>query len=575
VDTSCLKWCKANMNCYHGVCDSACNGDNLYLGCIAKQNGIHGFNVSGGGKVMRECVASQNTRDGFNLSTSLLADGDLDNTFGSGGLVTTSGGNRVTGVVIQKDSKIVAAGLSFGRFGLARYNVNGSLDLSFGVGGVVITDFGGTSAGANSVAIQKDGKIVAVGSANIGGTTDFALARYNIDGSLDITFNPTGSLPGTVVTNFGGTSGSARAVAIQKDGKIVAAGQSNVSGTFDFALARYNTDGSLDSTFGFGGLVITDLGDFDEINAVVIQKDGKIITAGRSNVSGTFDFALARYNTDGSLDMTFNPTGSLPGTVTTSFGSTSEANGIRTQKDGKIVVAGTSGTDFALARYNTDGSLDSTFNSAGSLPGTVTTDFGGIDIANAVAIQKDGKIVAAGNSGTDFALARYNTEGSLDTTFNPTGSLPGTVTTDFGDSDAAFAVAIQKEGKIIVAGNSNIDFALAQYVVFKQGVAVRDCVAEENGEDGFNIAGQAYDVRDSSAIHNVAYGFLLESLTDNCQLLSNAAIGNSGIGIENHGNNNQIFNSRALNNVVNNYSGVALTADPTLSAVDYWVNIEI
>ncbi|MGB8367535.1 MAG: hypothetical protein WCD44_04210 [Candidatus Babeliales bacterium] len=590
VDTSCFKWCKANVNCFHGVCDSACNGDNLYVGCIAKQNGIHGFNIAGGGKVMQECVASQNTRDGFNLSTSLFFDGDLDNTFGSGGKVITNFGGNIdtfTAVVIQKDGKVVAVGRSntggMRDFVLARYNADGSLDNTWGIGGLVTTDFGSDDNSANTVVIQKDGKIVAAGFANVNGENDFALARYNTDGSLDVTFNLTGSLPGTVTTDFGSDS-RVNGVAIQKNGKIVTAGTANVSGTLDFALARYNIDGSLDVTFNLTGslpgTVTTNFGGPDAAKAVAIQKDGKIVVVGRSDT----DFALARYNIDGSLDVTFNPTGVLPGTVTTDFGgNTDVACGIAIQKDGKIVAVGSAnvgGTlDFALARYNIDGSLDVTFNPTGVLPGTVTTDFGDFEFATGVVIQKDGKIVAVGlsnvNGEDDFALARYNTDGSLDSTFG----IGGLVVTDFsGSDDGAEAVAIQKDGKIVAVGESEnvggtFDFALARYVVLKRGVAVRDCVAEENGEDGFNIVGNFYEVKDSAAIHNAADGFLLESLSDSCQLMSNEALQNNNIGIENLGTMNQVFNNRALNNASGNYSGVSLVTTPTLTT-SYWANVE-
>jgi len=557
VDTTCLKWCKANMNCFHGICDSACNGDNFYLNCIAKQNGIHGFNIAGGGKVLQECIASQNSRDGFNLSTSLLKDGDLDFTFGDDGKVITDFGGSSSGraVAVQKDGKIVVAGNSSGDFAVARYNRDGSLDVNFGTGGTVTTDFGGDDDSGNAVAIQQDGKIVVAGSAGSEENSNFAVARYNRDGSLDVNFG-TG---GTVTTDFGGDLDFGSAVTLQKDGKIVVAGSSDN----DFAVARYNTDGSVDMSFGTGGKVTTDFGGDDNGTGVAIQKDGKIVVSGGSDN----DFAVARYNTDGSLDATFG-TGGL---VITDFGGSVFGRAVVLQKDGKIVVAGNSDGDFAVARYNADGSLDTAFGTEG----LVTTDFGGDDQGTGVAIQKDGKIVVAGFTDNDFAIARYNTDGSLDITFNPTGSLPGTVITDFGGNDQGAGVAIQKDGKIVVSGGSDNDFAVARYVVFKRGVAVRDCVAEENGEDGFNIAGSAYNVRDSSAIRNVADGFLLESLTDACQLLSNAAIQNGNIGIENLGIDNQIFNSRATNNTGSNYVGVPLVEDPLLSAIDFWANIEL
>jgi uncharacterized delta-60 repeat protein len=344
----------------------------------------------------------------------------------------------------------------------------GDLDPTFDGDGRVTTDFGGIRDEAFGVAVQGDGKIVAVGCARCFSTSeDFALARYNTDGSLDTTFDGDGK----VTTDFAGGEDAPRGVAIQADGRIVAAGYALVSGSIDFALARFNTDGSLDTTFSGDGKVTTAFaGTYDEARGVAIQTDGKIVAAGFT----VTDFALARYNTDGSLDTTFDG----DGRVTTDFAGDNElARDLAIQGDGRIVAAGV--TRFAgiyylaLARYNTDGSLDTTFDGDGK----VTTDFGGIGggttEAFAVAIQTNGRIVAAGDvlsfGEFDFAVARYNIDGSLDTTF----SGDGKVTTDFaGDHDRAFAVAIQANGRIVAAGEAivsgNYDFALARYMCVRR-----------------------------------------------------------------------------------------------------------
>jgi uncharacterized delta-60 repeat protein len=232
--------------------------------------------------------------------------------------------------------------------------------------------------------------------------------------------------------------------------------------------------GDLDATFDGDGKVTTDFsGDSEEAHAVAIQGDGKIVAAGLAIVAESVDFALARYNTDGSLDPTFDGDGK----VTTGFGGgTDRALGVAIQGDGKIVAAGCStcfpvGGNFALARYNTDGSLDTTFDGDGK----VTTDFAGfIDQALGVAIQGDGKIVAAGLaevSDGDFGLARYKPDGSLDTIF----SGDGKVITDFaGGFDQADAVAIQANGRIVAAGRARVsgdgpfDFALARYTCIRR-----------------------------------------------------------------------------------------------------------
>src|SRR5581483_7806589 len=300
----------------------------------------------------------------------------------------------------------------------------------------------GSDDGARAVAIQSDGKIVVIGFSDANRDFDFALARYNPDGSLDTSFGGDGK----VLTDFGGSDDEAFGVAIQADGKIVVAGFSDVNGDFDFAIVRYNPDGSLDNTFGSGGKITTDFGggSDDGAFALSIQTDGRIVASGFSipGVGKTADFAIARYNPDGSLDTTFGNGGG----VLTDFNNHSDdvSFAIAIQTDGKIVAAGFSdtgsgsATDFAIARYNTDGSPDTTFDNDGK----VITDFGGDDDeANGVAIQSDGKIVAAGfsdaNGDFDFALARYNPDGSLDTSFGGDGE----VLTDFDRSDdEAFGV---------------------------------------------------------------------------------------------------------------------------------------
>ncbi len=369
---------------------------------------------------------------------------------------------------------------------------DGDLDPRFGVSGKVTTDFATSFDNGSAVAIQSDGKLVVVGANFDGiGGADFAVARYNVDGSLDASFG-TG---GKVLTDFGRSYDQATAVAIQLDGKIVVVGRTQTGGSNDdFALVRYNADGSLDATFGVGGKVHTDLGAtfFERANAVVIQIDGKIIAAGETNSAGrmvdTTDFALVRYNADGSIDTTFGGGGNAPATgiVITDFGDTNDqVFALALQADGKIVAVGSTapvvsgagtGTDFALARYNKDGSVDSSFGTTAN--GLVTTDLsgaGGSDIAHAIAIQNDGKIIAAGESlnnasgtGTDFALVRYTIDGTLDATFGSGGA----VLTNFSGSstDQAFGVGLQTDGKIVASGfvfipnvEGNGDFGVARY----------------------------------------------------------------------------------------------------------------
>jgi uncharacterized delta-60 repeat protein len=369
------------------------------------------------------------------------ADGDLDPTFGVGGIVITdfSGGDDYAfTLVLQPDAKIVAAGHTSSGFALARYNSDGSLDTSFGSGGKVVTTFSG---GATAVAIQSDGKIVAAGGS--------LLVRYYSDGTLDTTFGTGGKV---VQTGFGGFSVS---IVLQSDGKIVTAGA--MFAPADFALARYNGDGSLDTTFGSGGLVTTDFsGRDDEASASLLQADGKIVAAGRTTSTvGTVQgsFALARYNTDGSLDTTFG----TAGRVITSFAA-DDASVVETlilQPDGKIVAGGGRfiiEEGLRLARYNSDGSLDPTFGVEGKIYDVLS----GVE-AKSLALQPDGKIIAASYPFvSDIALARYNPDGSLDPTFGVNGYVSG---------DGAWAIVLQLDGKIVAAGQvvNPDDFMVARY----------------------------------------------------------------------------------------------------------------
>ena len=398
----------------------------------------------------------------FALSFKSFAQaGSLDLTFDTDGIVTTLNigmGASVRSVAMQNDGKIVVAGYtltsSSNDFALARYNSDGSLDLSFDTDGIVTTDFGGNNDRGYAVTIQNDGKILVAGQTYISSIYDIAIARYNSDGSLDLSFDTDGK----VTTDFGNSEESINAVAIQNDGKIVVAGYSKIGSSEDFALVRYNTNGSLDSSFDTDGIVTTTISVSGEVaNSVAIQSDGKIVVAGYSITNFNADFALMRYNTNGSLDTGFD----VDGMVFTAIGTNNErGNSVAIQTDGKILVGGYSyigsNNDFALVRYNSNGSLDPSFDADGK----VTTPIGtSQDAGNSMALQNDGKIVVAGHtingSKTDFALIRYNTNGSLDISFDTDGK----VTTTIGAStDRANAVAIQSDGKIVACGSSNSSF---------------------------------------------------------------------------------------------------------------------
>jgi uncharacterized delta-60 repeat protein len=327
----------------------------------------------------------------------------------------------------------------------------GDLDPTFGNGGFVTTDFGGRGDAALGVAVQPDGKVIVAGNSSARDVfnVDFALARYNSDGTLDSSFGN----GGTVLSDLGSNIDAASDVLLQPDGKIVAAGTSNRQ----FGVARYTSAGALDPSFGSGGIVRTGFGGgFDQAWGVARQADGKLVVVGTGGPNA--DILVARYNADGSLDDSFGSSGK----VITDLGSFDQALEAVIANDGRITVGGRSGGDFALARYLPDGSLDPSFGSGG----VVTTDFGDNDPAFAIAADPSGRIVAAGQSGSDFALARYNGDGSLDTGFGNGGK----VTTDFsgGSSEAANGLVISATGTITAAGFTSAAagstaFALARY----------------------------------------------------------------------------------------------------------------
>ena len=392
----------------------------------------------------------------------------LDPSFGAGGKVTTAIGptyDQASALALQPDGKLVAAGITYNGsnrdFALVRYKPNGSLDTSFNGTGKVTTAIGPGDDWAEALVLQPDGKLVVAGYSWNGSDYDLALVRYDSNGSLDPSFNGTGK----VITAIGPGGDGADALALQADGKLVAAGFSQNGSDWDFALVRYNPNGSLDTSFNGTGKVTTPIGSSNDVAyALAVQQDGKLVAAGYS-ATGSNHFALVRYNPNGSLDSSFNGTGK----VTTSIGEDDVAEALALQPNGKLVAAGYSknGTQdsFALVRYNPNGSLDPGFNGTGK----VTTRIGLSNDAYALALQADGKLVAAGSSyqgsNDDFALARYNPNGSRDTSFNVTGE----VTTPIGPGgDDARALALQPDGKLVAAGyswhGSDYDFALARYL---------------------------------------------------------------------------------------------------------------
>jgi uncharacterized delta-60 repeat protein len=394
---------------------------------LSPESYAKGVAVQSDGKIVVAGAASNAADNTLDFAvTRYNIDGSPDVTFGAGGTGTaelTDFGGQATGrdVVMQPDGKIVVAGDACDssgancRFALARYNTDGAPDSSFGNGGKLTTSFGGTNERGYALALETLGKIVVAGISTGTVFSQFAIAQYLPDGTLDPSFG----VGGEVTTAFGApqTGAGAHDVAVQADGKIMAAGWAQIStGAMSFAFARYNTDGSLDTSFGTGGQTAFPVPfpggvgeENDGVHAVAIGSFGQIVALGSvfSSADSRWGWGLMQLNSDGSNNTNFGG-----GLVTTDFAAlcnTFNQFGRDLVITGASVVAvGSACGQFGLVRYLADGSIDSSF-------GEVTTTFfkgGGAD-ADGVAIQPDGKILAAGGAngpktnGEEFAVARY------------------------------------------------------------------------------------------------------------------------------------------------------------------------
>jgi uncharacterized delta-60 repeat protein len=402
------------------------------------------------------------------LTRAEAAAGDLDASFGAGGKVVTDLFGEFDGVVsvlVQSDGKIVAVGNAGVFCAAVRYDNLGNRDLTFGDGGMALIGFDGGLA--LDAAMQADDRIVIVGrGGGIDSFADFAIARLDANGTVDATFNGGAVVLAHLTDDFD----AATAVAIQADGKIVVAGRAFGTGaSADFGIVRYTAAGVLDGGFGAGGIVITDFfGDKDGASDIKIQTDGKIVVAGDAKNGAVNGYALARYDADGHTDATFGTGGKVFDGYGGNLGT---GNALAIQTDGKIVVAGRSGSlganaNFGVARYDTFGVIDAAFG----IGGTRLIDFYGDDEAvSSVVLQPDGKLIVGGtiknaSATLDFGLARLDADGNLDAGFG-TG---GKVSTDFfGFDDGAGSLFVQTDGKILLGGFANngseTDFALARY----------------------------------------------------------------------------------------------------------------
>ena len=427
---------------------------------------------------------------------AIAADGDLDSSFDSDGLQTLGFGDDDTGegVAFQPDGKVLVGGSWDGgsaNFAVARFNANGVPDPTFDGDGRADQTFGGADF-ARAMALDANGRIVLAGYTNVSGNNDMAVVRLNPDGTPDMSF----SGDGRQTVDFG-FDDRAEAVAIAEDGSIFAAGSID-GGSPDFAVAKLEPDGDPDTTFDGDGQASITFGAVDHARAIALDVNGRVVLAGYTNANGTNDMGIARFNADGTPDITFS--GNALQTVTFAVGADQRAEAMLIQPNGRIVVAGSwdgGSSDYALARLEEDGDLDPTFDT----DGMQNVTFGGADFAHGLAFSALGRLVVTGHTDqgptpSNFGVVQLLPNGSLDNGF----SGDGLQTVDLGADDRASAVAVRLN-RIAVAGSSgtapNRDFAVAMLADSVATVSAEDPTTTAEGNSGTTTA--AVPVRLSQA----------------------------------------------------------------------------
>ncbi|HNW98272.1 MAG TPA: T9SS type A sorting domain-containing protein [Bacteroidales bacterium] len=394
--------------------------------------------------------------------------GILDCDFNSDGKIITDFGtdnDAASSIAVQTDGKIIIAGttiepITLDNLLITRYTPDGNIDQTFATNGFDTLGFSDAMDRPHSVIIQPDEKILIAGSSYLSGKSFYFVVRYNANGSLDNSFGNNGKLFSQIDGKFTYVS----SIMLAPDGKIFCGGSCDT----DLLLFKLLSDGSIDNTFGTNGYVTTDMSPDETIVKIAIQSDGKILAAAQvGGFSTKYDFGLLRYNSNGTLDSTF----SYDGKLFTSFGPDHDyCNDMCLAPDGKIFLAGTSNTNptnsFALIKYNSNGSIDLSFNQSGKVLMPIRKS----SICNSVELQEDGKILISGYSlddsnNSDFTLVRLNINGSIDSTFG----TDGIVLTDFGTNvDYSTCMAIQPDGRILLGGKSDLNFfnivAIARYI---------------------------------------------------------------------------------------------------------------
>lgn len=399
----------------------------------------------------------------LNTTTYAQQDGTLDATFGTGGKVIANIGgaaDRSNAMIIQPDGKILMAGTTTQGittlFAVARFMPNGTLDNSFGTNGIVVTDTA-SSDGLVSMNLQSDNKIIIASSKNQG----FLLLRLTASGKIDSAFGTNGRDYSGIIA----ASTICNAIAVQSNDYIVAAGNTGC----DIALVRFKPNGGKDSSFGTNGVKVYDAGGCDRANAILIQPGNKIVVAGGVQEGANGHFLVARFNTNGAEDATFGTAGK----TTIDIRNYNEAYSCALQPDGKIVLGGQAKfitqSSFGITRVNENGKVDSSF----ATDGKTFVAFNGTNEPKAIALQADNKIVFAGYNNDvgdlEVAVLRFKTNGMVDSTFGSNGRVRiqnGTL--NFGKT-----LAIQPDGKIVIGGETTVasppnatDFGLTRLLSF-------------------------------------------------------------------------------------------------------------
>jgi len=378
-------------------------------------------------------------------------------------------------------------------------NIRGAidyLDTTFGpdANGIVKTTIGELSQ-VNGIKIDSNGKIVAAGYTQTGDVQNIAVARYNSDGSLDTSFNSTGKV--TTLTS-GATASYANAVAIDSSNKILVAGTTTLSDLSNIMVARYTTAGALDATFGTGGVATLAIGDGGGANSIIIDANNKIVVVGTVVISGQPNLFVARFNSDGTLDTGFGTSGY----TTVTGGVAYLGNCVKIDSNAKIVACGNTPQDFLLIRFNADGTLDTSFGVDET--GIVVTPIpdGVNSVIRSMVLDSSNRAVVAGSSNISgnnaFVLARYDSSGSLDTTFG--NDSTGIVIIAIGTDDRANAVTLDLDEKIVAGGIFSGNLTTARFdtngsldTTFGIGGAVITTMS--NQSELFSLAVQASDGR--------------------------------------------------------------------------------